>query len=262
MFNPDTYRVLLKTLIGRGYRWGFFTRDAIDPSGAPPVWMRHDIDFDTGYARRLAEIEADEGARATYFFHLRGTPYNVLSGSAMSDLAAILAAGHRVSLHVDPELYGDNLPIAINRELALFRTAIAAAGIEVPDTAGHGPAEPISFHRPVQKRVFGKEIVVPWGVTHTYENRFLEHSGLSIYFSDSGGSWGSGDPTESVCFREGYPLQILTHPIWWIEEGTNPREKLQRAVIRRNLEMTEMIRTWKLATVIDDHALALPESAA
>ena len=48
------------------------------------------------------------------------------------------------------------------------------------------------------------------------------------YISDSTGRWRYGHPIESVAFNARKPIQLLTHPIWWVQEGETPTEKLER----------------------------------
>jgi hypothetical protein len=48
------------------------------------------------------------------------------------------------------------------------------------------------------------------------------------YFSDSGGSFRFGLPLDDSAVRGCSPLQLLTHPIWWFQEGADTEEKLIR----------------------------------
>src|SRR5579884_2125901 len=102
-FTYAGYRELLRDYAAAGYRFGAFAEaPARFEADAPPVvLMRHDIDFDLSAARRMAELEAEEGVRATYFFLLRTEHYNLLSRDGSSEVLRILELGHHLGLHFD-----------------------------------------------------------------------------------------------------------------------------------------------------------------
>jgi hypothetical protein len=52
--------------------------------------------------------------------------------------------------------------------------------------------------------------------------------GKVAYISDSTGRWRYGQPLESAAFKARKPIQLLTHPIWWIQEGETANQKLER----------------------------------
>lgn len=68
----------------------------------------------------------------------------------------------------------------------------------------------------------------------TYEKKFFHDI---AYFSDSGGKWRKGSPVLSEVFAKKKPMQILTHPMWWIENGDDPYQKL-RNLLNQNREET------------------------
>ena len=58
-----------------------------EPCEQPHVLWCHDIDYSVHRAMRLAEIEAEEGVTATYFFLLHSPFYNLLEPDSPSSLA-------------------------------------------------------------------------------------------------------------------------------------------------------------------------------
>jgi hypothetical protein len=249
-FTKDGYRRLVCDIKDGGYRWAFFTNDAEALDDRPVVRMRHDVDFDVAYAVEMAEIEAELGVCSTYFFHLRGVAYNLLSAASMSDVQAILSLGHRVSLHIG--MYPEELATFVQKELEIFARALELAGC-VPGIEQHGSLAIVSFHRPDAERVIRRETAVPWGVTHTYAEYYMEYKDhRGVYFSDSRCMWGpSGRPLDSAAFAQRYHIQILTHPIWWMEEGESAREKLDRLLGKRNKLVLQMIQEWRLADTLE-----------
>ena len=73
------------------------------------VILRHDIDNSLPQAVRLAELEAEEGARSTYFVLLRTDFYNPASRDGLEALRHILSLGHEIGLHFDEASYAPAL---------------------------------------------------------------------------------------------------------------------------------------------------------
>ncbi len=192
------YRELLGSFLDRGYRLvGFGEQTA----AAGELILRHDIDFDCGLAREMAEIEAELGVAATYFFMLSSDSYNLLSASNVADVRAIQALGHRISLHFDPTIYPD-FAAGFAAEQATFEAMFGAA-IDI-----------ISIHRPNDFFLSYDQPI--GGVAHTYQRRFAKEL---AYFSDSQGRFRFGHPQDSAAFAERRSIQLLIHPIWWMVPG-------------------------------------------
>ena len=47
------------------------------------------------------------------------------------------------------------------------------------------------------------------------------------YISDSTGRWRYGHPLESEAFHARKPIQLLTHPVWWVQAGETATQKLE-----------------------------------
>jgi len=215
-FSLDSYRALLTALKGRGYQFATFPGSAeLLEQRRPFALMRHDIDFDLGAAEKIAEIEAEEGVVASYFVLLRTELYNLFSADGSAAVRRILDLGHQLGLHFDCAAYS---PESTTRDLAEASDLEAS----ILERWFGRKIDVISYHRPSKLVLAGDpELSAPR--THTYMRAYTE----SIrYVSDSRGTWGHGSPTDTDAFRNGKPLHILTHPIWWAHETPSPYHTL------------------------------------
>jgi hypothetical protein len=62
------------------------------------------------------------------------------------------------------------------------------------------------------------------------------------YISDSTGRWRYGHPLDSNAFRARKPIQLLIHPIWWIQEGETVTQKLEDWLYRDYLNSRSALR--------------------
>ena len=214
-FTPEGYVVLLDGLHARGYEAVAFG-DA-DPARRHLV-LRHDVDMSLEAAAAMAALEAEHGLSATYFVLVRSEFYNAASATSRAALRSIRAAGHRIGLHFDAALHpADSLDDAAQAECALLEAAAGA------------PIETVSFHRPPAGEIGNRERLA--GRINAYAPRFVRAMG---YCSDSRGAWYHGPPLEHPAVSTGRALHLLTHPLWWMGEGSTPTEKLRRFLGRRS----------------------------
>ena len=94
-FDLEHYRELLRAATAGGYRWAFF--DAEPREG--DLFLRHDVDLSLDAALRLAELEAEQGAAATYFLMTESVFYNLASSEGRTAIERLRELGHRVGLH-------------------------------------------------------------------------------------------------------------------------------------------------------------------
>ncbi len=201
-----SYTGFLNPFLRKGYNFVAFSE--LSGTGGEIV-LRHDIDFDTGFALQMARQEAELGIKATYFFLLRSNFYNIFSPEDYNNVCRIRDLGHHVSLHFDPLIYDDFLA-GLQREVAVFESYF--------DT----PVDIISIHRPNE---FFQQFDQPIGhIEHTYQSKYFKHV---KYFSDSTGMWRFGHPLESVEFLSLQSLHVLIHPIWWMMNGASNVDKLR-----------------------------------
>ena len=236
-FTLDGYRELLSAFKDRGYGFTTFPESARMQGGAQPfVLMRHDLDFDLAAAEKIAQVEADEGVTASYFVLLRTGLYNPFSAEGTSALRQILDLGHQLGLHFDcaayqPEFTVGDLAAASDREASILEQWFEQK------------VEVISYHRP-SKIVLSGDPALSDPRIHTYMREFTQ---AVEYVSDSRGAWMYGSPLETEAFREGRPLHVLTHPIWWTHATPSPYHTLLEYRDRRIEELeTAIARSCKV----------------
>lgn len=201
-FSLDHYGETISAFLDNGYAIvDFADIQATDRH----LVLRHDVDFDLRAAAKMAEFEASQGIRATYFVLLRTEFYNVYSKSAEDALGRIAASGHNIGLHFDAALYPGG-------EAELIRAAQDEC--QILSQAVRRDIGVLSFHRP-HRDLLASDIEFS-GVLNAYSRRFFEDIG---YCSDSKGTWRYGVPLEHEAVAAGRALQLLTHPIWWVDRN-------------------------------------------
>jgi hypothetical protein len=211
-----SYESLLQHFQRKDYQFVFFP-ELNNPEGQ--VLLRHDIDFDTGFALEAARIEAQLGIKSTYFFLLRSNFYNIFSPRNHDNILKIKELGHSISIHFDPLIY-DDFDTGLQVEIDFFQRQF--------DTE----VRIISLHRP---NPFFQEYDAPIrGVEHTYQSKYFKHI---KYFSDSTGQWRFGHPVDSPEYAEKKSLHILINPVWWMMNGPSNLKKLQDYYARRAQEL-------------------------
>jgi hypothetical protein len=164
-----------------GYRFMHF-------EGAPAngtVLLRHDVDLSLDAALRMAELEHEAGASATYFLMTESVFYNLDSSEGVAAIARLRALGHRVALH------------------AVYPNAPPDDRFD-PVVAWHNPdPEYMSAPLPDDRINVMEE---PWFDPATYR-------------SDSNQHWRSGCPHDDLRSAAFPWLQLLTHPEIWAYPG-------------------------------------------
>jgi hypothetical protein len=184
-FDLDHYRELLEAAQGGGYRFAFF-----DHAPKPgDLLLRHDVDLSLDAALRMAEVEAEAGAAATYFLMTRSEFYNLDSASGGRTVERLHNLGHRVGLHaVWPQVDRDER----------FD----------PVLAWHNP-DPEYMRAPIE------------GLVNVMESPWAD-----VYRSDSNQHWRQGCPHEELRTAAFERLQLLTHPEIWVYRGATMRETM------------------------------------
>ena len=214
-FTEAGYRELLCIAKAR-YRFVEFG----DSDASKVVLWRHDCDASMHRALCLAEIEAQEGVKATYFLFPRCLYYNILSADVARCVRGILALGHDIALHFDPTFYGEMLdrPQLID-VITHERDLLAREFGRVPVA--------VSFHLyGVLESPMPDDDTVA-GMVNAYGRSLRASHG---YVSDSNGVWRFRRLKTVLEEAKEERLQVLTHPEWWTPEAMPPRARLQRAV--------------------------------
>ena len=187
-FSLDHYRELLDAAAAGGYRFAHFDR----APEAGDLLLRHDVDLSLDAALRLAELEAEAGASATYFLMTESVFYNLASSEGTNALDRLRALGHRVGLH------------------AVYPTARLDDRFD-PVVAWHNP-EPEYMSEPLA------------GAVNVMQEGYFDPP---TYRSDSNHHWRFGCPHEEL--RAGtFPwLQLLTHPEIWVYPGETMGETMR-----------------------------------
>jgi hypothetical protein len=220
-FQPDGYVRTVSGLVDRGYQIADFhsvsarSRDLV---------LRHDIDQSIPLARRMAELEAEQGWRSTWFVLVRTEMYNPWGRGATADLRAIAGAGHEIGLHLDASMYPDDatLEAGCANECAALEAIVDR------------PVLCVSFHRPPSDAVGNSPPTIA-GRKNVYAPGFVSEIG---YSSDSRGRWRFGHPWDHPAVAAGHALHLLTHPVWWFgQPGDSMRRRLERVLESRTADI-------------------------
>jgi hypothetical protein len=203
-FDLAHYAEIVEAARVGGYRFALF--DGEPTAGA--MILRHDVDLSLDAALRMAEIEHDAEAPATYFLMTESVFYNLDSSEGVAAIGRLRELGHRVGLH------------------AVYPNAPMDNRFD-PVVAWHNP-DPEYMSAPLAD---GRINVMqePWFDPDTYR-------------SDSNQRWRSDCPHDEL--RAGtFPwLQLLVHPEIWAFPG-----ETMRATMRAMLEAGKKRRLQQLA---------------
>ncbi len=214
-FSLEGYRKLLSAFKDTGYSFcGFDEIDSHLAEGHPFVVLRHDMDISLRPALEIARIEYEQGIQATYFILLRSPFYNILSRSNAELILQIHQYGHQIATHLDLAAYDNDCARAL-MEVDIFSKFYPFINTRLVSL--HSASYDLN-HMPVElfqqlNNVYGHAV-----------------RGETTYISDSTGRWRYGHPLDSQAFKTRKPIQLLTHPIWWIQEGETTTQKLEHCL--------------------------------
>ena len=206
----EKYESLLERFLDKSYKFIFFPELKIKEKSQ--IILRHDVDLDLDLALQMAKIENSLGIKSTYFFLLRTDSYNLISDTSHDIVYEIKELGHSVSLHFDMLLY-ENVKDGLRKEKDIFSHYFKTE------------VDIISIHRPTDN--FLKNPDSYFNVENTYEKKYLKNI---QYFADSGGSFRFGYPTQSSAFNNNDNIQLLIHPVWWIIDGNDVKNKVNKVI--------------------------------
>jgi hypothetical protein len=188
-FDLAHYAELLAAAQAGGYRFAHF--GGVPQEGT--VLLRHDVDLSLDAALRMAELEHEAGASATYFLMTESVFYNLDSKEGVAAIERLRALGHRAALH------------------AVYPNAPLDERFD-PVVAWHNP-DPEYMRAPLAD---GRINVMqdPWFDPVTYR-------------SDSNQHWRSGCPHEELAAGAFAWLQLLTHPEIWAFPGETMGETMR-----------------------------------
>jgi hypothetical protein len=202
-FDLVHYRELLHAAQEGGYR--FATFDEEPTQGA--LFLRHDVDLSLDAAVRMAELEAEVGAPATYFLMTESVFYNLASPEGGAALARLRELGHRIGLH------------------AVYPNARLDDRFD-PVLAWHNP-DPEYMTAAVD------------GVTNVMAPPYFTPD---TYRSDSNQHWRSGCPHDALRAGDFPWLQLLTHPEIWVYDGETMGETMRSMLDAEKERRVEQLR--------------------
>ena len=218
-FTEHGFRKLLKMLKAGSYRFARYG----EANTGPHVLWRHDVDLSMHRAAKLAAIEREEGAIATYFLNPHSAFYNLLEPAITALARRISEAGHDLALHFDGDAYDINkwsveqLDQTLGKERKLLEAIIEC------------PIKAVSWHNPDQSNLLDFTAETIGGLINSYSERLKRDY---VYVSDSNGYW-RFKPMSKVVAEQHPRLHLLTHPGWWTPEPMSPSERIDRCLLGR-----------------------------
>lgn len=220
-FTETNYKVILEKLFFLEYKFSEFNYETINSSEKFVLW-RHDVDYSLNRAYRLAEIEFEQGVKATYFIHLQSNFYNIFEPSQYELICRIIDKGHTIGLHFDHGFYRQNRSITNDSEIEKY----AVIEKEMIERYFDIKINTVSFHNPEANNALCLQQDYYGGMLNVYSKTISDNC---KYCSDSNGYW-RYDRLQDV-IENGYKkLHILTHPSWWTPNEMPPYERVKRCV--------------------------------
>ena len=218
-FTFENYRKLIQLAKAKGFQF-IFHKDVFVPERKDVIW-RHDVEFEPDYALRMAQIEYEEGIKATYFFQLHSPYYNVLDPHYRKVFHDIKILGHCVGLHFDSAYWGITSEDQLNDYIVLDKEYLEKnMDVEIDTFSFHNTTP---FTQSCLEYRYG-------GLINVYATFFKEHYN---YCGDSLGYW-RFDRLEDVLNDENVKhLQVLTHDANWCDEVLSPRNRFAKVMTER-----------------------------
>ena len=215
-FTLENYQRLIKLAKEKDFLF-ILHKDVFFAERKDVIW-RHDVEFEPDIALRMAQIENEEGVKATYFFQLHSPYYNLFDEHYSKVFHQIWELGHHCGLHFDCRYWG----ISDEKELDKYITTDckfieANLGIKMETFSFHNTTP---FTQSCTEYRYG-------GLINVYSSFFKEHYN---YCGDSLGYW-RFDRLEDVLNDEKVQhLQVLTHDGNWSEEVLSPIKRFSKVM--------------------------------
>lgn len=213
-FTTDHYRQLL---IAAKEHYTFRGYNDFSKDEKFALW-RHDVDLSPQRALRLAEIEAEEGVKTTYFWHLHSEYYNLFEKTITDIVKKIIDLGHYCGLHFDTHFHGitseKDLEEGLRKEQEILEWL---TGYKIGVFSFHNTNP---FIMSCQNWQYG-------GLVNTYAAYFQKEV---PYCSDSNGYWRFKRMYDVLSKEENPCVQMLTHPEWWQESIMSPWQRIETCI--------------------------------
>ena len=232
MFSYSEYRNTIKLV--QSYFPIYDFKHILDYKPSVFCVLRHDIEFSVDRALTMARIEADElGVKSTYTVQLRNNTYNALSQKNIEVIQKIKKLGHKIGLHQNPPLMGDD-------ELIEY----ILRDIETLEHYYDFEVDRFAFHRVGSyPELLEKYVEVPNKINCYAKEFFHYFQGTKPdkihvhYLADSNHKWKYGQPMYIDYKEYPYRMQLLTHPYSWTEKGGDNYGNYLSLIRERNKEL-------------------------
>ena len=184
------------------------------------VLMRHDVEISLSSALQMARLDHEAGIRSTFFL-LLSSDYNIFEPAGAEMVREILDLGHDLGLHYDLRAYA-----AVKADPA----DVARRQIALMESYWSTKVHAMSCHMPMRT---GRTLRLP-GVIDVYDPLYLDEV---KYVSDSTQQWREGVVTGLLDKYD--KLHLLTHEIYWSDEGHGFDTLLLRESRRKYRDMAE-----------------------
>jgi hypothetical protein len=215
-FTMDTYRRIAQ--LASGFVPASYSEIPWDENF---ILFRHDVDVSLNRALALANIDSQLGLRSTFFIDPLNNFYSAFDPDQRKILFEILDLGHFIGLHFDSSRHAIKTEESLEEALR-FESKVLSKAV----------AEPLafSFHNPSKADLaFKKDSYA--GIPNAYSEKLFTRAS---YTSDSNGYWRHTPIVEVLSQSLGLkPVQVLTHPEWWLDETKSPRSRIYRALYGR-----------------------------
>ena len=222
-FTFNNYRRLIRLAKDKGFQF-ILHKDELVSDRKDVIW-RHDVEFEPDYALRMAQIENEEGIKATYFFQLHSPYYNTLEPHYRDVFNKIKDLGHHVGLHFDSAYWGITSEDQLNDYIQIDKEYLEKNLNVKIDTFSFHNTTP--FTQSCLEYKYG-------GLINVYSSYFKQHYN---YCGDSLGYW-RFDRLEDVLNDENVKhLQVLTHDANWNNEILSPRKRFAKVMSDRAVKL-------------------------
>lgn len=223
-FNFKSYKSFIQLALSKDYKFLIYNTNYSEDK---IILLRHDIDADPTAALMMAELEYSCSIKSTYFFMVRSPLYNLFSRSCDKIIRDIIGMGHHIGLHFDAGyLCNENIQSEIDRQIDFLNDNFQ---IDIST---------VSFHQP-DSAILNNEIKIRQ--INTYDETDMKGF---FYISDSNMGWKQSTPIDLLndgCFNR---IQLLIHPLWWVDGFLNTIDAWDKAIIRNyNREQQQIIST-------------------
>jgi hypothetical protein len=196
-------------------------------------YIRHDVDLSPEQALKIAILESSLHVNSTYYVLLGSPFYNVLDATVSDFFKEILALGHEIGLHFDPNRYRGLSPTSADWESRLNEEAC------ILERECKTKVRSFSFHNPrvgnwdqCDKQLYQGLLNGSWK-----ELRQLQ------FYGDSGGTLTKGPfNTFHSNVKPDESLYVLTHADWWRETDSSIEDKINQA---SNEQKNRALRYWE-----------------